>query len=132
MRRSRLRGVLAAVGAASVFFSVPAGAAAAPSTSALPARIYAPYFETWTTDGIAAWLTLQLTRAQWLVVQLAGSPPATQTLVHLYTALTWALLGLDAFIGLLILSQRRRKATALDRPGPTAAIPHITAGGTTQ
>jgi hypothetical protein len=37
----------------------------------------------------------------------------TQTQVHLFTVISWALLVLDALLGLLVLRGRWRKATNL-------------------
>ncbi|HZQ48859.1 MAG TPA: glycosyl hydrolase family 18 protein [Candidatus Dormibacteraeota bacterium] len=79
MRRSRLRGVIAAVGAASVFFSLPAGASAASTTSALPAHVYAPYFETWTTDGITA--TAQASGVKYMTLAFLESQSKTSCTV---------------------------------------------------
>jgi RsiW-degrading membrane proteinase PrsW (M82 family) len=60
-------------------------------------------------------LTLLLTGTpgQWLLIQLGGTPSVTQGQVHLFTALSWALLVLDGLIGLLVLHGRWRKAIAV-------------------
>jgi len=50
MSAGRLRAFLAAVGVLLVAGSASSGASAA---TALPAHVYAPYFETWTTDSIS-------------------------------------------------------------------------------
>ena len=66
--------------------------------------------------GIAVWFALQLTATpvQWLLIQLGRPPAVTQAQVHLFTALSWALLALDALVGLLVLHGRwRRASTAL-------------------
>jgi hypothetical protein len=42
--------------------------------------------------------------------------------VHLFTVISWSLLGLDALLGVLVLHGRWRKATALDRQGAAAAV----------
>ena len=62
---------------------------------------------------IAAWLTLQFTATpgQWLLIELGRVPAESQAQVHLFTALSWGLLALDALIGLLILHGRWRRAT---------------------
>jgi protease PrsW len=62
---------------------------------------------------IAVWLTLQLTATpvQWLLIQLGRAPAWSQAQVHLFTALSLALLALDALVGLLILHGRWRQAT---------------------
>jgi protease PrsW len=83
---------------------------------------------------IAVWLTLLLTttQVQRQLLQVGQVPAVTQAQIHLFTALYWALLILDALIGLLVLRGRwrrattpdRREGTASDRPGsPAAAAP---------
>jgi len=64
--------------------------------------------------GIAVWLTLLLTgtQVQWLLIQLGRAPAVTQAQVHLFTALSWALLLLDGLLGLLVLRGRWRRATS--------------------
>jgi RsiW-degrading membrane proteinase PrsW (M82 family) len=64
--------------------------------------------------GIAVWLTLQLTATpvQWLVIEFGRVPAWSQPQVHLFTAVSWALLVLDALVGLLVLHGRWRRATA--------------------
>ncbi len=65
--------------------------------------------------GIAVWLTLLLTGTpvQWLLIQEGRAPAATTAQVHLFTTLSWALLVVDALVGLLILrAQRRRTVTS--------------------
>ena len=49
-------------------------------------------------SGIAVWLTLLLTGTpvQWLLIQLGRAPAVTPAQVHLFTALSWGLLALDA------------------------------------
>jgi len=71
---------------------------------------------------IAVWLTLLLTatRVQSQLLRLGQVPAVTQAQVHLFTALYWALLILDALIGLLVLRGRWRQATTPDRREPTA------------
>jgi protease PrsW len=80
---------------------------------------------------IAVWLTLLLTatQVQWQAFRLGQVPAVTQSQVHLFTALSWGLLILDAIIGILLLRGRwhratpdRRDATAPDRPGSLAAV----------
>ena len=71
------------------------------------------------SQGIAAWLTLQLTATpvQWLLIELGRVPAESQAQVHVFTALSWGLLALDALVGLLILHGRWRRATrALEIP----------------
>jgi RsiW-degrading membrane proteinase PrsW (M82 family) len=70
------------------------------------------------SQGIAVWLTLVLTgtQAQWLLIRLGEAPNVTPAQVHLFTILSWALLALDALLGLLILRRRWRRAATLDRP----------------
>jgi hypothetical protein len=60
------------------------------------------------------WLTLLLTgtQVQWLLIQLGRAPAVTQAQVHLFTALSWALLLLDGLLGLLVLRGRWRRATS--------------------
>jgi RsiW-degrading membrane proteinase PrsW (M82 family) len=69
--------------------------------------------------GIAVWLTLQLTATpmQWSLIEFGRVPAESPAQVHLFTALSCALLALDALVGLLILHGRwRRATTALDIP----------------
>jgi hypothetical protein len=64
-------------------------------------------------------LTLQLTATpvQWLVIEFGRVPAWSQPQVHLFTAVSWALLVLDALVGLLVLHGRwRRAAKALEIP----------------
>ena len=65
------------------------------------------------SQSLAVWLTLLLTgtRVQWLLIQLGHAPAVTAAQVHLYTAISWGLLGLDGLLGLLILRARWRRAT---------------------
>jgi protease PrsW len=64
---------------------------------------------------IAVWLTLLLTATptQAQLLQVGQVPAVTQTQVHLFTVLYWALLIVDAVIGLLVLRARWHKATAV-------------------
>lgn len=75
--------------------------------------------------GIAVWLTLLLTgtQVQWLLIQQGRAPEVTKAQVHLFTILSWGLLGLDALVGLLILRRRWRRATTPDRRPPPGAVP---------
>jgi protease PrsW len=75
------------------------------------------------SQGIAVWLTLVLTgtRVQWLLIQLGRAPEVTSAQVHLFTAISWGLLALDALLGVLILRRRWRRATAPERPGTLIA-----------
>jgi RsiW-degrading membrane proteinase PrsW (M82 family) len=83
------------------------------------------------SQGIAVWLTLLLTgtQTQWLLVELGRVPAVTQAQVHLYTAISWGLLGLDGLLGLVALRGRWRKATALERSASAAAVAVVTAEG---
>jgi RsiW-degrading membrane proteinase PrsW (M82 family) len=74
---------------------------------------------------IAVWLTLLLagTQVQWELLRIGQLPAVTQAQVHLFTALYWALLLLDALIGLLVLRRRWRRATTPDRPEATTPDP---------
>jgi protease PrsW len=71
---------------------------------------------------VAVWLTLLLTAtpAQWQLLRIGQVPSVTQAQVHLFTALYWAILIVDALIGLLVLRGRWRLATTADRREPTA------------
>ena len=53
---------------------------------------------------------LTATGVQWQLLRI-GQLSVTQTQVHVFTALYWALLILDALIGVLVLRGRWRKAT---------------------
>ena len=79
---------------------------------------------------IAVWLTLLLTATpvQWQLLRVGQLSGVTQTQVHLFTALYWALLILDAVIGLLVLRGRWRKATTPERLYTPASLPPVTAG----
>ena len=65
------------------------------------------------SQQIAVWLTLLLTgtRLEWLLIEQGRAPAPTTTQVHLFTALDWALLAVDALIGLLLLRWCWRRAT---------------------
>jgi protease PrsW len=78
------------------------------------------------SSSIANWLTLLLTGTptQWTLIGQGQAPAATQTQLHLYTAINWALLLLDAAIGITILVLRWRRATRIaPHPTPLAAEP---------
>jgi len=79
---------------------------------------------------IAVWLTLLLTATpvQWQLLRVGQLSGVTQTQVHLFTALYWALLILVAVIGLLVLRGRWRKATTPERLDTPASLPPVTAG----
>src|SRR5581483_12508010 len=71
------------------------------------------------SQPMAVWLTLQLTATpvQWLLLEFGRVPVWSQVEVHVFTALSWGLLALDALVGLLILRGRWRRATnALEIP----------------
>src|SRR6266545_1743821 len=78
---------------------------------------------------IAVWLTLLLagTQVQWELLRIGQVPAVTQTQVHLFTALYWALLLLDALIGLLVLRRRWRQATTPDPPESPATVAPVSA-----
>jgi RsiW-degrading membrane proteinase PrsW (M82 family) len=73
---------------------------------------------------IAVWLTLLLTASpvQWQLLRVGQIPAVTQTQIHLFTALYWALLILAAVIGLLVLRGRWRRATGRDRLAVVAPV----------
>jgi RsiW-degrading membrane proteinase PrsW (M82 family) len=79
------------------------------------------------SQSIAVWLTLLLTgtQAQWLLIERGSAPAVTSAQVHLFTALDWALLALDALVGLLILRGRWRRATTLERPAMPMRLPLV-------
>jgi RsiW-degrading membrane proteinase PrsW (M82 family) len=81
------------------------------------------------SSGIAVWLTLLLTGSptQWGLIQLGQAPNVTALQVHLYTAVSWGLLAVDALLGVLILRGRWRKATAAALAAATA--PAVVVGG---
>jgi RsiW-degrading membrane proteinase PrsW (M82 family) len=61
------------------------------------------------SQGIAAWLTVLLAgtpRQQWLLDETGFPPVATEHQVHLFTALNWIMLGLEATVGVLVLTRR--------------------------
>ena len=61
--------------------------------------------------GIAVWLTLVLTGTptQWTLIRLGQAPGVTQAQVHLYTTLSWGLMGIVALFGVLLLWARWRR-----------------------
>jgi protease PrsW len=83
---------------------------------------------------LAVWVTLLLTgtQAQWQLLRIGQVPAVTQTQVHLFTALYWALLLVDALIGLLILRGRWHTATTPGRPHSPADTPLVSADGKRQ
>ena len=78
---------------------------------------------------IAVWLTLLLTATpvQWQLLRIGQLSDVTQAQVHLFTGLYWALLILDAVIGLLVLRGRWRRATTPERLHTRASLPPVTA-----
>ena len=66
-------------------------------------------------NSIAFWLTLLLTGTptQWTLIGQGDAPRVTQGQEHLYTGANWALLVLDALVGVVILALRWHKATAV-------------------
>jgi hypothetical protein len=79
---------------------------------------------------VAVWLTLWLTATpvQWQLLGVGQLSGVTQAQVHLFTALYWGLLVLDALVGLVLLRGRWRKATTPDRPHTPAPLPVVTTG----
>jgi RsiW-degrading membrane proteinase PrsW (M82 family) len=79
------------------------------------------------SQGIAVWLTLVLTGTpvQWLLIQAGRAPEVTSAQVHLFTAISWGLLALDALLGVLILRRRWRRATAPERAETLIAPPMV-------
>jgi RsiW-degrading membrane proteinase PrsW (M82 family) len=73
---------------------------------------------------IALWVMLLLTGTsqQWLQVQLDRFPAVTQQQVHLFTLLIWALLAMDALIGVLIAFWRWRRSTSSSPLVPKTAV----------
>jgi protease PrsW len=71
---------------------------------------------------IAVWLTLLLTATsvQWELIRLGRVPQPTQAQVHTFTTLNWALLLLDALLGVALLRGRWRQALALERAQPAS------------
>ena len=65
-------------------------------------------------------LQLTATPVQWLLIEFGRAPAWSQAQVHLFTALSWGLLALDALVGLVILRRHWRQArNALEIPrGP--------------
>jgi RsiW-degrading membrane proteinase PrsW (M82 family) len=65
------------------------------------------------SQGIAVWLTLLLTGTpvQRLLLELGRVPAVTSAQVHLFTVISWGLLGLDGLLGLVVLRWRWRRAT---------------------
>jgi hypothetical protein len=79
----------------------------------------------WDASGsVAYWLTLLLTGTpmQWTLIGQGAAPAATQTQVHLYTAVNWALLVLDAVVGVAILVVRWRRVAV----GRAESVPAVT------
>ena len=81
--------------------------------------------------SIAFWLTLLLTGTpvQWTLIGLGRVPAETQAQVHLYTAVNWALLLLDALVGVAILVVRWRHATSVRPMPPSGAAPETPQAG---
>jgi protease PrsW len=78
------------------------------------------------SSSIANWLTLLLTGTptQWTLIGQGQAPAVTQTQVHVYTAINWGLLLLDAAIGITILTIRwHRHATTRPQAAPLEAPP---------
>jgi RsiW-degrading membrane proteinase PrsW (M82 family) len=77
------------------------------------------------SQQLAVWLTLLLTgtRMQWTLINQGQAPAPTPAQVHLYMALDWALLLVDALIGVLLLRLHWRRATRVERAAAIAARP---------
>ena len=78
------------------------------------------------SSSIANWLTLLLTGTptQWTLIGQGQAPAVAQTQVHVYTAINWGLLLLDAAIGITILAIRwHRNTTTHPQPEPLPAPP---------
>jgi len=75
------------------------------------------------SQQIAVWLTLLLTgtRLEWLLIAQGQAPNPTPAQVHLFTVTDWALLLVDALIGVLLLRWRWRQATVVAAPGAIRA-----------
>jgi RsiW-degrading membrane proteinase PrsW (M82 family) len=72
------------------------------------------------SQGIAAWWTVALAgtpRQERVFNELGLLPIATESQIHLFTALNWTLLVLDALIGVLVLRGRWRRAKAVQAVG---------------
>jgi RsiW-degrading membrane proteinase PrsW (M82 family) len=82
------------------------------------------------SSGIAVWMTFLLTgtATQWTLIRLGQAPSVTTTQVHVYTAVSWGLLLLDAVVGVLILRGRWRKAVAADAPPVIETAQPVPAG----
>jgi RsiW-degrading membrane proteinase PrsW (M82 family) len=72
------------------------------------------------SQQIAVWLTLLLTgsRLEWLLIEQGRAPAPTPTQVHLFTVIDWALLLVDALVGVLLLRWRWRRAADVTAQGP--------------
>ena len=75
----------------------------------------------WAVRELMDFLLLTGTHMQWLLIQLGRAPEVTSAQVHLFTAISWGLLALDALLGVLVLRRRWRRATAPERPGTLIA-----------
>jgi hypothetical protein len=77
------------------------------------------------SNSIANWLTLLLTGTptQWTLIGQGQAPAETQTQVHLYTAINWGLLLLDAAIGVTILTIRWHRQTTIRPPAVPLQTP---------
>jgi len=73
------------------------------------------------SQQLAVWLTLLLTgtRMEWLLIERGQAPAPTMAQAHLFTAIDWTVLAVDALIGLLLLRRQWRRAT---RVAPQDAI----------
>jgi RsiW-degrading membrane proteinase PrsW (M82 family) len=77
------------------------------------------------SSSIANWLTLLLTGTpmQWRMIGQGEAPAVTQTQVHLYTVVDWALLLLDSAVGVAILVASWHRATTDSCPTVGSVAP---------
>jgi RsiW-degrading membrane proteinase PrsW (M82 family) len=82
------------------------------------------------SSSIAFWLVLVLTGTpmQWTLIGQGQAPDATAGQEHMYTALNWGLLLLDAVVGAAILVVRWRRATRVSSVDAPAALQADTDG----
>jgi RsiW-degrading membrane proteinase PrsW (M82 family) len=83
------------------------------------------------SQQLAVWLTLLLTGTQleWFLIRQGQAPTPTPGQVHLVTALDWALLAVDALVGLLLLRWRWRHATVVAPLASPPAAPRVAPEG---
>jgi protease PrsW len=85
-------------------------------------------------NSIAFFVSLLLTgtATQWRLIGHGEAPPVTAGQVHLYTAADWAVLLLDAMVGVAILLVRWRHATAIRPMPPIQQLPPVANSGTSE